>query len=264
MSVIDSVSLVLDGKWLTNFLRQRFLYEGMDFDWVVETVGELLKSNDLSEQRIEQIAQDIIIGRSYFQGNTRDGSFIYCDCSDEPLKSDFFRKYASLLADLKKEEQARKATVEAWQELALVVTGEMSRSNCECQCNIDLLRPTPTEEFIDRMITPEEEVAPYGFISPDGEFHAIEWADHEEFAWKYVIAHDALKGDWLAKYELNAKDYLILRRGWILLHNPRQGKPVLTKGDKPMTKAQRETLFDYYTKYGMKKEASALFQEEGV
>ena len=59
-------------------------------------------------------------------------------------------------------------------------------------------------------------------------------------------------------------DYLVLVKGWLLLHNPRQGVPFLTSGDRPMTKAQREALFDYYTKYGMKKEASALYQEVEV
>lgn len=260
MSVVGSVSFAIDGEWLTDFLRQRFLYEGIGFEWVVETVGELLKSNGLTEQRIEQIAQDIILGRSYFKGNTRDGSFVYCDCSDEPLKSDFFRKYTRLQNDLKKEEQARKDAVEAWQELALVITGELERDDCGCQCNIDLLKPTPMEEFIDRMIAPEEETAPYGFISPDGEFHPVEWAKHEKFAVDYLEE----RGGWAAVIEAGchtATDTLVIGKGWLLMHNPQHGKPFLTSGDRPMTKAQREALFDYYTKYGMKKEASALYQE---
>lgn len=262
MSVVGNVSFSLDGKWLTDFLRQRFLYEGTGIDWVIETVGELLKNNGLTKQRIEQIAQDIILERSYFKGNTRDGSFVYCDCSDEPIKSDFFRKYAKLHDDLKKEEQSRKDAIEAWQELALVITGEMRRSDCECQCNIDLLNPTPLEEFIDRMIAPDEEVAPYGFIEPDGTFHEVGWAEHEDFA--FHIVED---NGWREDYALHGisfanTDYLVHNRGWLLLHNPRQGKPILTSGDKPMTKAQREALFDYYTKYGMKKEANNLYKEE--
>ncbi len=232
----------------------------MSFDWVVETVGELLKGNGLPEERIERIAQDIILERSYFQGNTRDGSFVYCDCSDEPLKSNFFKKYSKLRDDIKREEQARMDAVEAWQELALVIKGEMSRSDCECHCNVDLLRPTPTEEFIDRMITPEEEVAPYGFISLDGEFRPVEWGDHERYAGDYIRAHDGWEA--VLKNDTDTgTDYLVLVKGWLLLHNPQQGKPILTSGDKPMTKAQRETLFDYYTKYGMKKEANALYEE---
>lgn len=259
--VIGTVGFSIDGGWLTKFLRNRFLYENASFDWVMETVEELLKGNGLNEQRIEQIAQDIILGRSYFNGNTRDDSFVYCDCSNEPLKSDFFRKYSKLQGELKQEEQARKDAVEAWQELALIIKGEMNRSDCSCECNIDLLKPTPAEEFIDRMIAPEEETAPYGFIATDGTFYEVPWADHERFAGDYISAHD----EWEAILENDVHtctDYLVLVKGWLLLHNPMQGKPILTFGDKPMTKAQRDALFDYYTKYGMKKEASELYKED--
>ena len=257
--IIGTVGFGIDGGWLTSFIRNRFLYEGMDFDWVLQTIGELLGPNSLSKQRIEQISQDIILGRSYFSGNSRDGSIIYCDCSDEPLKSDFFRRYARVWNDFKKVEQAKKEAVDAWNELALVLKGEMHREDCECQCNIDLLRPTPTEEYINRMIAPGEAVAPYGFIAPDGTFYLVAWCEHEEFAWKQIREHHREEE---ALDEFTGKDFLICRKGWLLLHNPRQGKPILTSGDKPMTKAQREALFDYYTKYGMSKEASELYGKE--
>lgn len=249
----------IDGKWLTDFIRNRFLYENASFDWVMQTVGELLKGNGLNEQRIEQIAQDIVLGRSYFNGNTRDGSFVYCDCSDEPLKSDFFRKYSKMQDKLKQEEQARKDAIEAWQELALIIKGETKRIDCVCKCNVDLLKPTPTEEYINRMIAPEEETAPYGFIAPDGEFFAVEWAGHEQFAEDYIRAHDGWETV-LKSGVHTGTDYLVHIKGWLLIHNPQMGKPILTRGDRPMTKAQRESMFDYYSKYGMKKEANALYE----
>ena len=43
------------------------------------------------------------------------------------------------------------------------------------------------------------------------------------------------------------------------MHSPSRGKPKLTAGDKPMTKAQRETLYDYYIKAERDEEANALF-----
>lgn len=259
---IVNISFSVDGEWLTDFIRDRFLYEGMGIDWAVDMIGELLNGNGLTEQHIERITQDIILERSRFEGNTLDGSFVYCECSDEPLKSDFFRKYSALGDDLKRIEQAREEAVEAWQELALVINGELDRRDCKCQCNIDLFKPTPVEEFIDRMIAPEEEVAPYGFISPDGEFHPVPWLDHEEFAENLIRSRggwDLVLSDPI--YD-TAKDVLVMRLGWLLLHNPSQGKPILSHGSKPMTKAQREALFDYYTKYGMKKEANELFEED--
>lgn len=251
----------LDGKWITDFVRNRFLYEGMSFDWVIQTISEILKPNGLTDGRIEQIAQDIVLGRSYFKGNTRDGSFVYCDCSDEPIKSDLFRKYSTLWRDFKREEKSRIDSAEAWQELALVLKGEIGRYDCKCQCNIDLLKPTPMEDFFDRMIAQDEDVAPYGFITPDGAFIPVEWGCHEEFAGNYIRTHCSGWDVVLDNGMHTATDYLVFRRGWLLLHNPNQGKPSLTSGDKPMTKSQREALYDYYMKAGMKKEANALFEE---
>ena len=251
----------VDGKWLTNLIRERYFHENMSYDLAVEMIGDLLKGNDLSDQRIEQIAQDIILGRSYFNGNTRDGSFTYCDGSDEPISAEFFRKYSSVLADLKQEKEDRKKAIDAWQELALVINGEMKRDDCVCQCNIDLLKPTPAQEFIERMIAPDDEVAPYGFITPAGDFIPVKYAEHERFAGDYLRAHEG----WEAVLEHGmhtGTDYLVYIKGWLLLHNPRQGKPFLTQGDIRMTKSQREALFDYYTKYGMKEAANALYQED--
>lgn len=259
MSTVGYVGFSVNGEWLTSFIKEQFFHEGRGFDWVIQTISAMFKAqNNLDDKRIEQIAQDVVLGRSYFKGDTGN-DFVFCDGRDEPISSDFFRKYAKLLDDFKKEEQARKDAVEAWQELAFVITGEMSQSDCGCQCNIDFLRPTPTEEYIDRMIAPEDEVAPYGFIAPDGTFYPVAWCDHEDFAWKQIREHHQEEE---ALDEFTGKDFLICRKGWLLLHNPSQGKPLLTTGDKPMTKAQREALFDYYTKYGMKKEANALYEED--
>ena len=261
MSTVGYVGFSVNGEWLTSFIKEQFFHEGRDFDWVIQTISAMFKgANDLDDERIEQIAQDVILGRSWFKGETGK-DFVFCDGRDEPISSDFFRKFSTLKANLKKEREARVAAQEAWQEIALLYKGEIERSDLMCEENIELFKPMPTEEYINRMIAPEEEVAPYGFISPDGEFHPVPWADHEEFAEQYIHKH----GGW--EVVLNddtydtAKDVLIMRLGWLLLHNPRQGNPVLTQGERTMTKAQREALFDYYTKYGMKKEASALYQE---
>ena len=130
----------------------------------------------------------------------------------------------------------------------------------ECRC-FDIRKLSPREcftlmgvpkEYIERMMTDDEDTPPYGFITPDGTFHEVQWADHERFAGDYIRVHDGWESI-LENDVHTGTDYLVLVKGWLLLHNPRQGKPILTSGDKPMAKAQREVLFDYYTKYGMSK-----------
>lgn len=262
MSEKRYVSFCIDGKWFTDYLRNSFLYENQSYEWVIEVLGECIKGpNGLDNNRITQMAQDIILGRSRFTGNSGDGSFKYLDGSDEPIKPDFFRRYANMSKELKSEREARIDADEAWQELALVVKGEIKRDDCESKRNVELLKPTPAEEYIERMISDDEDTPPYGFITPDGTFHEVQWADHERFAGDYIRAHDGWES--ILEHGVHTgTDYLVLVKGWLLLHNPRQGKPILTSGDKPMTKAQREALFDYYTNYGMEKEANALYLEE--
>lgn len=262
MSEKRYISFSIDGKWLTDYLRNSFLYENQSYEWVIEVLGECIKGpNGLDNNRITQMAQDIILGRSRFTGNSGDGSFKYLDGSDEPIKPDFFRRYANMSKELKSEREARIDADEAWQELALVVKGEMKRDYCENKRNIDLLKPTPAEEYISRMLADDEDTPPYGFISPDGTFYPVDWCEHEEFAWRKIRE---LYEEEEAFSEFTGKDFLICQKGWLLLHNPSRGNPILTSGDKSMTKAQREFLFDYYTKYDMKKEANALYEEVEV
>lgn len=103
----------------------------------------------------------------------------------------------------------------------------------------------------------------YGFISPEGKFYAVEWGEHSEWANKYC--EDNWTIDELMKTNNKGKyigaDYLVYIKGWLLLHNAHQGEAKLEQG-KPMTKAQKETLYDYYINYGRDEEATKLYKEE--
>mgnify|MGYP002508485444 CR=1 FL=1 len=61
----------------------------------------------------------------------------------------------------------------------------------------------------------------------------------------------------------NAGDVLVFKLGWVLIDSPGQGLGHHTCNPaKEMTKAQKEFLFDYYTKRNRSKEANALYQNE--
>ena len=60
---------------------------------------------------------------------------------------------------------------------------------------------------------------------------------------------------------IGAADYLV-RRGWVLLHNPQQGIAIPTRDiTREYTKAQKEFLYDYYMERDCKKEANAIWKE---
>jgi len=99
----------------------------------------------------------------------------------------------------------------------------------------------------------------YGWLEPSGKFHAVPfgehqcWADHKAKMLGYLndALHCGLGGDFL------------LDRGWVLLDNPSMGmaRPTISE-TKPLTKAQREFLFDYYSKRSRSDLADQYLEEE--
>lgn len=115
----------------------------------------------------------------------------------------------------------------------------------------------------------------YGWLEPDGTFHGVGWGDHQEWANNYLEEKLTEEERFNAMIEINASgmakcsadivgagDYLI-RRGWVLLHNPSQGIAIPTRDfSREYTKAQKEFLYDYYMERNCKKEANAIWQED--
>jgi len=242
------------------FIQDGVRYEGKGYVWAEQTVAEILKPNGLDDATAKRITQDIILGRGRFTGNTGDGTFMYND-EDYGTPDDFFSLFERVDNERKSNWRAYKDIQEAWDELASLTTGEIGRNELVCTPNLQFSKQSPLEEYIERLTDDEaEEREPYGFIAPDGEFHRVEWGEHGEWAETYIEESGLLVDAENSRYSYST-DYLIHEKGWLLLHNPSRGKPKLTAGAKPMTKAQRETLYDYYIKAGRDEEASALFAE---
>ena len=250
----------MSGEWITKFIRDGFCYEGKGYAWAQQVITELLKSACLDAATIKKMTQDIIIGRGRFTGNTGDGTFMYND-EDFGTPDDFFSLFERVDYERKTNLKAYKDIQDAWIELASLTTGEIGRNELVCPPNLQFSKQSLLEEYIERLTDDEaEEREPYGFIAPDGEFHHVEWGEHGEWAEKYIEESGLLVDAENSRYSYST-DYLIHEKGWLLLHSPSHGKPKLTSGDKPMTKAQKEALFDYYIKAGRNEEANALYQE---
>lgn len=102
----------------------------------------------------------------------------------------------------------------------------------------------PVEDFLDRMRSDTED--DYGWLAPDGKFYPVEFAEHQNWAWKKLKELGAIKEDKLNMG--NAGDKLV-DMGWVLLHNPSMGTAFVTSSEKKrMTKRQKDFLFDYFTK----------------
>lgn len=129
------------------------------------------------------------------------------------------------------------------------------------------IRPprTPRREAREIGVTPG---VPFGWLSPTGKFTEADFGDHEGAAREI-----AERENWLAEYDKwrhapggglrLVRDYLVEVRGYVLIHNPvlgGLGAPIVTVS-KPLTKRQREFLFDAYTAAGDTAAACRIIEE---
>lgn len=126
------------------------------------------------------------------------------------------------------------------------------------------------DSYMKRM-TSECEEPDYGWLFPDGHFEPVEWGDHTGWAFNWLKEHEP---DWYTKLKegdsdsfdtgslhfSDAGDYLQKHYKAVLLHNPALGVATLTASGE-LTKAQKEFMFDYYTKRGMTDKANALYSD---
>ena len=114
----------------------------------------------------------------------------------------------------------------------------------------------PVADFIERMNSDTED--DYGWLAPDGTFYPVEFASHQSWAWRKLKELGAIE-----KHELNTGSYgdKLVEMGWALLHNPGMGTAFVTSSDaKPLTKKQKDFLFDYYTKRNKHQKAAEYLQ----
>lgn len=106
----------------------------------------------------------------------------------------------------------------------------------------------------------------WGFITPSGNFIGADWGLHEDLAWEILDKNKWGKSYWEWREKENnstlARDYLIAEKGYCLIHSPSQSGYNVTY-IKPLTKHQRDYLFDYFAQrnesllafhYGVEKE----------
>lgn len=109
---------------------------------------------------------------------------------------------------------------------------------------------------------------PFGWLPPAGKFIEADFGDHERAA-REIADYEK----WLDEYDKwrhapggglrLVRDYLVEVRGYVLIHNPALGglgAPIVTKS-KPLTKRQREFLFDAYTAAGDTAAACGIIEE---
>ena len=105
-----------------------------------------------------------------------------------------------------------------------------------------------------------DDMCEYGFIAPNGNYIQVPWGEHTEWAFEYLDLNNIYNDFYHSEYDYPV-DYLVYEKGFILIDSPAYGTPSVTiSKEKPITNAQRETLYDYYMWLGQLDKAIALYK----
>lgn len=272
-----SLSFNIQGKFITRLAREWLFYEGKDIELVMDLLLSCMGGTDMKPEELKRYAEDILLGRADFDGNTADGTFHMTtyDPSEHPEvpeQFDIFRRLSVEIARRKKAEEERDRYRE-WYSVAMEYVPEFAQNEVleetgqpiKSRYGNDMLG-----SFMERMMDKKEHsTEDYGWLEPDGTFHEVEWGNHQEWAQRYIeenfpeVAEDD-DVDMQTKCNvglIGAGDWLV-ERGWVLLHSPSQGIAQPTKNPvKRYTKKQQEFLYDYYMERGKEREANAVYEE---
>lgn len=279
-SEVKEKALTFDvqGEFITQWTREA-LYSGeKSFEKIMETLMLCMVNEDVPEAQTRRYAEDILLGRAALKGSTAAGTYhleVYEPGEEEQLtgKMNIWKE----IERRKKAEKNLQRMVERWdvamnyipEETKRTIRKELGEETAEDR------QQDALDSFMTRMMDEEDHTTDdYGWLEPDGTFHAVEWGNHQEWANDYLDKNLKQEERFAAMLEINASgmtkscsdvigaaDYLV-RRGWVLLHNPSQGLAIPTRDTtKAYTKAQKEFLYDYYMERDCKKEANEVWEE---
>lgn len=116
------------------------------------------------------------------------------------------------------------------------------------------------QEYVAQQTTTRDTSEDYGWLEPNGTYHPVEWGLHQEWADDYCKEHD-IENTHTSSYNiLSSGDILMYQLHWVLIDSPSCGYGNHRYDPShPLTKSQKEFLFDYYVKQGRNNEASKLY-----
>ena len=265
----------VQGEFITQLAREQCHNEGK-FEYAVELLMNCMMTDELSEREIRQMAIEILNGDAELHGvyPGDDYGFRYLDAKDESW---------NIEKTLQKLLEANKAYKEELEDLMCkynfisenIQDYMFDRLNSKYRSLYDenLFSDIGTQEeeplysnilesYMKRQKCNSED--DFGWLEPNGTFHPVEWGDHQKWAYEWLKKNlskeefDGLK----CRHRLYEAGDELMKKGWILLHNPSQGIEFTTKDEtKRYTKAQQDFLYQYYTDRDCYKEANGIFEE---
>ena len=245
----------IQGEFITNLAREK-CYEENDIAYALNLLTHCLMSDDLPQETILGLAFQILDGTMEIVGTYPGEDYgIRPVPNAMPRLMDHLKSLKTQLDTYKKKEQ------QAVEKLCCLA--ETIPSYMKYQVNdawkeygyddsifpdVAASEPSPLlDDVFDRILNSCAD-DDYGWLEPDGTYHPVEWAHHQNWARHYLKEQNhSLMLDSMTRG--CAPGDLLVEQGWVLLHNPGQGlaRPTYNTA-RGLTKKQKEFLFDYYVK----------------
>lgn len=263
----------IDGEFVTRLAREQFHYEGR-MEYAKELLASCMVSDQITENDRNAMIINILDGRAELRGVYPDGDFGFHYLEEADKRWSMEKTFAKM----KQEAQQAKEQLEDLQEKYFFVCESLDewerrklqrefKEEFEKVLFEDIVAETTStgsallDSFLKRMQSETDD--DYGWLEPNGEFHAVEWGDHQKWAYEWLeenLSEEEFE-EFDIKYTLCEAGDELTKRGWILLHNPSQGIAFPTRDEsREMTKAQKEFLYDYYIERNCQKEANEIWK----
>ena len=268
-----TVSFSVTGEFVTRTAREWLWLEGKSWSAVEEFLLSCMCGTDKSREELVELATKVVIGRAKFIGNTGDGSYAMVE-DDQDLIGKYIGQWNKKVSEMKKD---LREVEDKYYSLTshLIDSGKGYLLQDAGIDDYDVEDPVASDmvnSFMKQAAIEREGFADnYGWIDPAGNFYPVEFAEHQSWAHKKVVELGLVGEDadsWVDRngnthyLQTGVEGDILVDRGWALLHNPGKGVAFVTSSDeKPLTKAQREFLYGYYSDRGLWKQAEQYLEE---
>lgn len=249
MSEKKVLCFLISGEWATSFARDRFYKEAADYEWCEDFLLSCMEGSDIDTEVLKGYAKDILEGRRRLAGHT--ARFPDDPEADYHLEDD---NVPELFNGVERElNRRRERELERQSEIEAEVRAQRRYAS-----NLMMVNSFLENAKLEKTFGPS-----YGWLEPDGTFHEVEWAEHQEWARKYLEEEERRTNKEMTKDAFFFPGDELANRGWFLLHSPSQGIPQIASSEIiRLTKKQKEFLFDYYTDRGLNAIASSLYKDD--
>lgn len=88
-----TIPIGINGEYITQIVREQFFINGMDCGKVMEILLGCMGGTDMEEAELKRYAEEVLLGRAEFKGNTADNTFHMAtyDAGEEPKLAASFR-----------------------------------------------------------------------------------------------------------------------------------------------------------------------------